>query len=114
MIVRIAFIILRGRLGASRNNRQTAVAHLALAALDGVGVSVMPNIAAIILAVGLVIAAGLVGGRYSVSPAMSFGGTMKTNGVVIVDRSTGDARYCIVNPDAPLGVAAHCSAIPVL
>jgi hypothetical protein len=83
---------------------------LALDAGDGVGVSAM-NIAAIILAVGLVIAAGLVGGRYSVSPVLSFGGTAKTNGVVIVDRFTGDARYCVVNPEALAGVAAHCSFI---
>jgi hypothetical protein len=72
----------------------------------------MSNIVAIILAVGLVIAAGLVGGRYSVSSVLSFGETTKTNGVVIVDRFTGDARYCIVSSEALQ--AAHCSAIPVL
>ena len=74
----------------------------------------MPNTAAIILAVSLVIAAGLVGGRYSVSPVLNFGGTIKTNGIVIVDRFTGEARYCAVNPEAPAGVAAHCSFIPAL
>ena len=93
--------------------RYVLAAALALAAVDGVGAS-MSNIVAIILAVGVVIAAGLVGGRYSVSSVLSLGGTTKTNGVVIVDRFTGNARYCIVNPEALAGVAAHCSAIPVL
>jgi hypothetical protein len=46
-----------------------------------------------------------------VSPVLSFGGTVKTNGIVIVDRFTGDARYCIVNPEALAGVAAHGSSI---
>ena len=52
----------------------------------------MSNIAAVILAVAVILAAGLVAGRYTVSSVLQLGDS--AGGVFIVDRLTGAVRYC--------------------
>jgi hypothetical protein len=51
---------------------------------------------AAILGLAIVIAGYLIGGRFTLSTALTFDGT--TSGVIIVNRFTGSASYCLVHP----------------